>query len=149
MIRTANLGDAEAVHAIYAPYVRGTAISFELEVPSVEDMRQRLANVLASHTWLVFEEGGQVIGYAYAAKIRERAAYQWSAEAAVYVSSGAHRKGVGRALYSELFERLRSVGFVNLYAGITLPNEASVALHESMGFEPICAMLVLLSRFDP
>jgi L-amino acid N-acyltransferase YncA len=129
--------DADALRAIYAPYVTETVISFEYAIPSVETMRERIAKTLEFHPWLVYEQEGAVIGYAYAGKHRERAAYQWSTDVSVYVSPQHHRKGIGRALYTELFALLRRQGFCNAFAGITLPNDASVGVHRAMGFEMI------------
>jgi len=136
-LRIASAADATAIHAIYAPYVRDTAISFELEPPSVDEMRGRIASTLEAFPWLVWEEAGRVAGYAYASRHRERLAYQWSVDVSAYVHPDFHRRGIGKALYVELLRRLRLQGFVNAYAGIALPNAASVALHESVGFAPL------------
>jgi phosphinothricin acetyltransferase len=100
-------------------------------------MRGRIAETLCEYPWLVCAEEGEILGYAYASRHRQRPAYQWSVDASVYVDPFAHRKGVGRSLYTALFEILRLQGFVSVYAGIALPNAASVGLHESMGFELI------------
>jgi phosphinothricin acetyltransferase len=135
-IRLATPDDAEQVRAIYAPYCH-TPISFEMEPPSVEEMRGRLAKVLGPYPWLVCEGGGEVLGYAYATQHRERAAYRWSVDTSVYVRQGRQRRGVGRALYTSLLAGLPLQGFVNAYAGVTLPNPASVGLHEAMSFEPV------------
>jgi phosphinothricin acetyltransferase len=135
-IRLATPADAEPVHAIYAPYCH-TPISFELAPPGVEEMRGRLAKVLGQFPWLLYEEGGDVVGYAYAAPHRERAAYRWSVDTSVYVQQGRQRRGVGRALYASLLALLPLQGYVNAYAGVTLPNPASVGLHEAMGFRPV------------
>ena len=136
-IRVARGGDAAQVLAIYAPNVTGSFVSFELEPPSLEDMRGRIEKTLATHPWLVHETGGRVDGYAYASKHRERAAYQWSADVSCYVRAEARGRGIGRSLYGELLRLLEDQGFRNAFAGIALPNEASVRLHESVGFEPI------------
>ena len=135
-IRLATPADAEQVQAVYTPYCY-TPISFEMEPPGVEEMRGRLAKVLGQYPWLVYEEGGEVLGYAYAAQHRERAAYRWSVDTAVYVRQGRQRRGVGRALYTSLLAVLRLQGYVNAYAGVTLPNSASVGLHQAMGYEPV------------
>jgi len=135
-IRLAHAGDAEAILGIYAPLVISTAISFELEPPALEEMRERIQTTLEKYPWLVYEGGGRVQGYAYAGAHRTRAAYQWSTEVSVYVDADARRSGIGRALYIRLFEVLRKQGFFNAYAVITLPNPASVALHEAIGFTP-------------
>jgi phosphinothricin acetyltransferase len=135
-IRLATVADAEQVRAIYAPYCH-TPISFETEPPGVEEMRGRLARVLAQYPWLVCEQGGEVLGYVYARQHRERAAYRWSVDTTVYVRQGRQRRGVGRALYTSLLAVLPLQGYFNAYAGVTLPNPASVGLHEAMGFRPV------------
>jgi L-amino acid N-acyltransferase YncA len=134
-VRTADAArDATRVAEIYAPYVRDTSISFEESPPSAPQMAARMANVLARTPWLVAEsKTGRVVGYAYASPHRERAGYRWSVDIAAYVDTDWRGRGVGRALYAELVAILRRQRFVNAYAGIALPNPASVALHESMG----------------
>lgn len=137
VIRLATAHDADGVQGIYAPVVRDTAISFEVEPPSVADIRQRILDTLEQWPWLVCDRGGEVLGYAYAGKHRVRAAYQWSTDVSVYIHEQARRSGVGRALYTALLRVLQSQGVYNAQAGITLPNAASVGLHEAMGFRPI------------
>ena len=127
-IRLAGESDAGHVLAIYSPFCTHTAVSFEEEAPGVEEMRRRIRTVLAQHPWLVCAGGGSVLGYAYAGPHRERASYRWSADAAVYVAPDRRRRGVGRALYTSLFRLLALQGYYNAYAGVTLPNPASVAL---------------------
>lgn len=136
VFRLATLNDAEQIQGIYAPYC-STPISFELEPPSVEEMQQRLNVVLKQYPWLVCEEAGRILGYAYANFHRERAAYRWSVDVSVYIDQDHHRRGIGRALYTSLFELLRLQGYINSYAGVTLPNPGSVGLHLAMGFEPV------------
>lgn len=136
-IRAATPDDAAAVHAIYAPVVRDTPISFEFEPPSIEEIRGRITDVLRKYPWLIMERDGRVVGYVYATTHRTRAAYQWGVETAVYIAEEARGQGVGRALYLRLFDVLRRLGYVNAYAGVTLPNPPSVRLHESVGFMPI------------
>jgi len=136
-IRLATESDAEQIQAIYAPYVIHTAISFELEPPTVEEMRRRIGDILPHWPWLVCEQRRKILGYVYAGRHRSRAAYQWSADVSVYIDEQFHRLGIGRALYSSLFAILALQGFYNAYAGITLPNAASISLHESLGFQPI------------
>jgi len=126
--------DAEAIHAIYAPIVRDTPISFEWEPPTVKEMQQRIARTLAALPWLVYEHNGDVVGYVYAGKHSERTAYQWSVDVSVYIHPSARRMGVARALYASLFAALIVQGFYNVYAGATLPNPGSVTLHEGIGF---------------
>lgn len=137
MIRLARTDDAAAIAAIYAPSVEQRATSFELVAPDAAQMAGRIAGVLERWPWLVLEEGGQVLGYCYASAYAERAAYQWSATVSAYVRDGAHRRGIGRRLYATLFAILRAQGVCNAFAGIALPNEASVGLHTAMGFEPV------------
>ena len=139
-IRLATETDAEGMLAIYAPIVLETAISFELEPPTVEEFRGRIGQTLARYPWLVCEIGGEIAGYAYASEYKPRAAYRWSVEVTVYVNADFRRRGVGRTVYAALFERLRAQGFYNAYAAISLPNDASVGLHESLGFEHLGTM---------
>jgi len=136
-IRVATAGDAAAIAAIYAHYVEQTAISFEIEPPGVAEIAKRMARITATFPWLVYEEDGEVLGYSYASPHHERAAYCWSADGAVYVKHGSIRRGVGRSLYQTLIAILRLQGFHSLFGGITLPNAASVGLHESCGFLPV------------
>lgn len=136
-VRIATSADAAAIARIYAPYVRDTAISFETVPPDEGQMAERIAKVLPALPWLVHQDRGNVTGYAYAAPHRERAAYRWSVDAGIYLDSGAHRKGIGSALYAVLFAALRLQGYHRVYGGITLPNAASVGLHEAQGFMPI------------
>jgi L-amino acid N-acyltransferase YncA len=136
MIRLARLDDAAGIQAIYAPVVRNTPISFELDPPSVDDMRARIQSTFdAGLPWLVLDDGGRIGGYVYAGRHRgDRPAYHWSVEVSVYIATEFRRRGVGRALYTSLFAVLQLQRFQNAFAGATLPNPASVALHESMGF---------------
>ena len=127
--------DAAACAAIYAPHVEGSPVSFEERAPDAAEMATRIERYGASHAWLVAEREGEVLGYAYATAFNERPAYRWSAGVSVYVAGAARGRGIGRALYGALFERLRERGFRMACAGITLPNEASVGLHERLGFE--------------
>lgn len=136
-IRLATEADAEAIQAIYAPYVRDTVISFELEPPDVETMRGRIRKTLDQFPWLVCAEDGFVLAYAYASQHRERPAYQWSADVSVYTRPSAQRRGIGRGLYTALLDLLRLQSYYGAFAGITLPNDASIGLHASMGFQHI------------
>lgn len=131
------MSDAEAVRNIYAPFVSGSATSFEHTPPDTEEMEGRIRDLRERLPWLVFEADGKVLGYAYASSHRARQAYQWCVEVSVYVHRIALRRGVGRALYLSLFELLRRQGYVNAYAGITLPNPASVGLHQHLGFREV------------
>lgn len=137
-IRTATPEDAAAIAAIYDPVVRHTAISFETEAPDAAEMRARIEKTLASLPWLVAQDAaGEVCGFAYASKHRERAAYQWSVDTTVYVRENARGRGIGRALYERLLPLLAELGYCQAFAGIALPNDGSVGLHEAMGFEAI------------
>jgi len=137
-IRIANKGDAAAVAAIYRPYVTDAVTSFEVDAPSAADMAARIDAVLVRAPWLVCAGAdGEVVGYAYASPHRERAAYLWSVDVAVYIHAAHHRHGIGRALYEKLFALLRLQGFYVAHAGVTLPNAASVGLHEAVGFRPV------------
>jgi L-amino acid N-acyltransferase YncA len=133
-IRLAEESDADAIAAIYRPIVESTAISFETVAPDRDEIAHRLAGTLPSHPWLVCEMGGRVAGYAYATRHRVRGAYQWSVDTSVYVDHAYRGAGVGRGLYQSLFGILAAQGFFNAFAGIALPNSASVGLHEAMGF---------------
>ena len=138
MLRHADPGrDAAACAAIYAPNVRDGAASFEAEPPSAEAIADRIAAISRTHPWLVCERDGVVAGYAYASAHRDRPAYRWAADVAVYVDSRRHRSGVGRELYGGLLPLLARQRLHVACAGITLPNDASVALHEAVGFEPV------------
>jgi phosphinothricin acetyltransferase len=134
-IRVAGERDAQAIADIYTPAVTARATSFELTPPDAIEMRRRIVGVLVQYPWLVFESSDKVVGYVYATAHRERAAYRWSVDVAAYVEEDAHRRGIARALYTALFEILISQGYRNAYAGVTLPNPASVAMHKAMGFE--------------
>lgn len=136
-LRQARPEDAAALSAIYAPSVTAAVASFELVAPTAEEMAERLARFTALSPWLVCEVDGAVCGYAYASRHHERAAFQWALDSAVYVAASHHRRGIARALYTALFELLRLQGFYSVHAGITLPNPASVALHEALGFRAI------------
>ncbi len=140
-LRLATAADAEAIAAIYAPSVDGAATSFERVAPTAAEMRARIAATLEIAPWLVCDttasDGCGVIGFAYACRHRERAAYQWSVDASVYIRGDQHRRGVARALYASLFALLRLQGFHAVHAGIALPNAASVGLHEGLGFRAI------------
>jgi phosphinothricin acetyltransferase len=136
-IRLATGRDAGQIAEIYAPIVRDTIISFEVEPPTANEMRRRIENTLVRLPWLVCERQDRVAGYAYAGEHSPRAAYRWSVDVSAYVHESERRTGVGRALYRSLFAVLALQGFYNAYAGITLPNPASVGLHEALGFQPV------------
>ncbi len=129
--------DAAACAEIYAPYVLDTPISLEEIPPTPVEIAQRIETTTRTHPWLVAHEGDALVGYAYATRHRERACYRWATDVTVYVAHRRQRAGVGRALYQTLFERLIDQGYRIACAGITLPNDASVGLHEALGFQPI------------
>ena len=135
LIRMATRDDAEACLRIYEPIIRETSISFETEVPSVEDMRGRISDYLGYAPWICYEEDGVVVGYAYGSRFRPRAAYRWSVEGSVYLALDSRGKGVGMALAGLLSELLRLQGFQVLIGGIALPNPASEGLVEKLGME--------------
>lgn len=136
-IRLVTEADAAFVQSIYEPYVQHTVISFELTPPTVDEMRTRIQKTLQTHPWLIYKTGGEIAGYAYASKHRERLAYQWSVDVTVYVSGDFHRLGIGRGLYTSLFALLSLQGYYSAFAGIALPNEKSIGLHTAMGFESV------------
>jgi phosphinothricin acetyltransferase len=137
IIRPARVKDAGDIAAIYTPIVEGTAVSFEVEPPTDEEMQRRIAGAGERFPWLVCESGGSILGYAYACPHRVRPAYRWSVEVSVYVRADSRRRGIARGLYTSLIKILELQGYRNAYAGITLPNPPSVALHELMGFKPV------------
>ena len=137
LIRPATERDAEALLAIYAPFVEHTAVSFETTVPDRDEFAGRIRRCGAGWAWLVAERDGRCLGYAYGSQHRQRDAYRWSAETSAYIDPSMQRKGIGKALYHALFDALRAKGYCNAFAGMTLPNEASAALHRCVGFEPI------------
>lgn len=145
MIREATPADAAAVAAIYAPLVTDTIVSFEEQPPSTAEMAERIA---ASHAWLVAEEGAEVVGYAYAAPFHPRAAYRWSAEASIYLAPEARGRGIGTRLVTELLERLKEMGFVNVFGGTALPNPASERLLDAFGFKKVAHWEHVGFKFD-
>jgi phosphinothricin acetyltransferase len=134
VIRAAHADDAEDIARVYAAYVTGSVASFEREPPSASEMGRRMGS---GYPWLVACDDEAVLGYAYGAAHRERPAYRWSVEVSVYVAEGAQRRGLGRELYGALLPLLARLGYVRAFAGITLPNDASVGLHEALGFTPV------------
>ncbi len=137
VVRVATPADADAVAAIYAPYVLDAVISFELQPPGADEMAARIARTLERTPWLAAEVDGVVHGYAYAGRFRDRPAYDWSAESGIYVDDASRGLGVGRALMVALIAVLRLQGYRLLVAGITPPNPASVGLHLALGFERV------------
>ena len=134
LIRLATPDDGAGILSIYAPYIENTSFTFETEVPSVEEFAERIRNYLINWPWLVCETDGKITGYAYAIRYRERTAYQWCTESSIYIHDDFQKAGIGKALYTALFEILRQQGVRNVYAVINLPNEKSVVFHENLGF---------------
>jgi L-amino acid N-acyltransferase YncA len=138
LIRPATAADAVACAALYAPFVTDSWVSFEIDPPDEAEMARRIAAYSATHAWLIAkDEGGAFLGYAYASRHRIREAYQTSVDVAVYVSEAAQGRGVGKALYAELFAELAAKGYHAAYAGIAIPNPGSEALHRAVGFTPV------------
>jgi L-amino acid N-acyltransferase YncA len=137
MIRSADQGDAARCAEIYRPFVTDSWVSFEIDPPDEAEMAKRIGDYGRTHGWLVFETGGKIAGYAYGSPHRTREAYQTSCDVAVYVDPAFARQGVGRALYAALLPLLRERGYHAAFAGIGLPNEGSIGLHEAMGFTPV------------
>lgn len=135
-IRLARESDASAIHAIYAPHVESGAATFENVAPGTDAMRERIRTRLAHYPWLVWEDAGDVLAYAYAGRFRERAAYDWIAETSIYVHPDAQRRGIARRLYGVLLDAMRLQGLTQAMGVITLPGTASVALHEALDFTP-------------
>jgi len=146
-VRTARPEDGGAIAAIYRPYVEGTSISFEDVPPTAMEMADRIVTTLTTWPFLVFEENDRVLGYAYAGPHRARSAYRWSVDVTVYAAPHVHRRGLGRALYSELLGRLTRQGFHAAFAGIALPNDKSVGLHEALGFRHLGTYLEVGFKF--
>lgn len=136
-VRGASQCDAAACAGIYAPHVNDSAISFETVPPSPAEMAERIAAAVRTHAWVVLEDEGRVVGYAYGGSFKSREAYRWACEVSVYLERGHRRTGGGRALYEALFARLAERGFRTAVAVMTLPNDASVGLHRALGFEPV------------
>ena len=139
LIRKAVIEDAKSINAIYDEYVKHTAITFEYETPSTKEMERRIATISSRYPFLVAEDKGQIIGYAYASALSPRAAYQWSVETSIYVDDKKKRQGIGRKLYAALEEALKAQGIINLYACIAYGedehlNKDSIVFHESLGY---------------
>ena len=139
-VRPATVQDLSRILEIYGPYVENTAISFEYTVPSLEDFTQRFLGITAQFPWLVWEEKGTILGYAYGSLPFERAAYQWSAEASIYLCPEAWGKGIGKKLYAALEQLLQRQGYRKVYAIITTANEASIAFHRAVGYRHTATM---------
>ena len=137
LIRSATRQDADSLLEIYRPYVEDSAISFELEVPALAAFQDRIVAAVDKWAWLVAEVNGTPVGYAYGSAHRPRAAYHYSVETSAYVSEAFQKKGIARSLYRQLIDVLIEKGYCSAYAGVALPNDASIGFHLSMGFEHI------------
>lgn len=133
-VRPVSKMDVADILAIYTPYITDTVITFETEVPTIEEFTERIENIKNEFPYLVCEVDGRVVGYAYASKHRARSAYKYSVDVSIYVAHNYHHKGLGKALYTNLFELLNKYNYYSAYAGITLPNDKSIGLHKSFGF---------------
>lgn len=147
-VRRAEAGDAADLLAIYRPFVERTAISFEIAAPTIDEFEARIARALDRYQWLVAERDGQRVGYAYGSAHREREAYRWSVEVSAYVSPAHHGLGIGKALYASLLRDLADMGYCNAFAVIAMPNDPSIALHRSVGFEPVGVFRAVGRKFD-
>lgn len=147
-LRVATVDDAAQIRKIYAPYVEATSISFELVVPTVQQIAGRIQDVTNKYPWLVYERDARILGYAYANEFRSREAYRFTSETAVYVDSECSRQGIGRCLMLQLIQRLKDSGHQQIIAGVTLPNKGSVGLHESLGFRPVGVCSKVGFKFD-
>lgn len=148
IIRPATIADAAAICDVYNPYILDTVISFETETVTPEQMGHRILDITSQFPWLVCVEDGKILGYAYATKWRARAAYQHAVETSVYLSPAAGGKGFGSALYRALIAELKKLPVHAVIGGIALPNAASVALHEKMGFEKVAHFAQVGKKFE-
>lgn len=139
-LRPATVQDVPRILEIYGPYVQNTAISFEYTVPSLAEFTQRFLRITAEFPWLVWEEDGVILGYAYGSRPFERAAYQWCAEASIYLCPECQGRGIGKRLYAALEQRLQAQGYRKVYAIITTANEGSVAFHRAVGYRHTATM---------
>ena len=155
-IRLATVNDAEEILAIYAPYVRNTAVTFEYDVPGIGEFRSRIEETLKNYPYLAAAEEGRIIGYAYAGAFRKRAAYQHSAELSIYLDEHCRQRGIGRLLYQELEKRLPKQNIFTVYAGVTATDrkddafltDASIHFHEKMGYAKIGEHHLCGYKFD-
>lgn len=148
MIRNAVNTDSKSISEIYNYYVKNTIITFEEDEVSEDEMAHRINSVSEKYPWIVYEENGEVLGYAYAGEWKSRCAYRFSVEVSVYVKNGFTGKKIGTLLYSELIKKLSETKVHSLIAGISLPNEGSIAIHEKFGFEKIGQFVEVGYKFN-
>ena len=148
MIRTVSQKDAEELCKIYNYYVLNTIVTFEEESVQLEDMLQRIDGITQKLPWIVYEENNHIVGYAYASKWKSRCAYKHSVESTVYLKNGANGNGIGSLLYQELMNQLKVKNIHAAIGGIALPNDASIALHEKLGFEKVAQFREVGYKFD-
>jgi len=148
MIRLAKSGDAKAVADIYNYYISNTNITFEESLVSVEKMQERIEYGLQNKRWFVFEDEGKVVGFAYAGAWRQRSAYKYTVESSVYLDIGAKGKGIGTKLQKHLMRKLKEQGVHVIIAGIAIPNEQSVYMHEKLGFKKVAHFEEVGTKFD-
>lgn len=147
-LRLAEPDDSGQISQIYAPFCQETAITFETVAPDETALRRRICTAADRYPWLVaIAEPGDIVGYAYASKHRERASYRWSVDFTVYMALAARARGIGTALYTALAAICKCLGYYRAFAGITLPNPASVGLHEKIGFQPIGSIVELVTSW--
>ena len=148
MLRPVQLSDASAIARIYRHYVTTTAISFEIEPPAESEIAARIEKITARHSWLVYESDGALLGYAYTSTFRERRAYQATMESTIYLDQAAIGRGIGRALYQALLADAAAKGYREALGVIALPNDASVRLHEKLGFVKVAHLEKIGYKFD-
>ena len=148
MIRSVEPKDAREIVGIYNFYINNTDITFEEHTVSVDEMEKRISDVTAKYPWLVIEEGGNILGYAYSSKYRERSAYRYTAELTIYMKNGEEGKGLGAELMRRVIEETRGRGIHILISAIAIPNERSVTIHEKFGFEKIGHFREVGFKFD-
>ena len=147
-IRKATIADSYNILNIYTPYIVDTCITFEIEVPTINEFSDRIQNIIKDYPYLVYEVDGKIIGYAYASKYRERPAYKYSAEVSVYIAPEYHGCGIGKILYEKLLELLKKQGIYTAVAGVALPNEKSIGLHKAFGFKEVGTYHNVGYKFD-
>lgn len=140
LIRNATLGDAKALSEIYKYYVDNTAYSFEYVAPSAAEFSDRMAHILGKFPYLVCEDDGEILGFAYAHQFKERKAFQWVCETSIYIKNGCIQKGIGAMLYAELLPAVKKQGYLKAYAILGCPNEGSERFHQKMGFSLVATL---------